>query len=250
MDFFCSYLGKLTALSTSIFYFFCGIINLLFGCRGDRGSRRSWGSPPQYDLDVFTIILAPIIFLLSPVILLARFLYGCLYVTVRYISKYWSRERTPTPPKTSKLHDEGASAEYHIDQPQQELEPVFVANKPEPSPNWPLLPDPFFPPYKTPLNPHKIRLPMELTIQIVRHLHHSDLSSLAQSSHALRAIFFGTANPSAVASSLHQFVACTTTTHSVTAFSTILGTVPRPACAVCHIHLCHVRFSPLPFHTI
>ena len=209
---------------------------MLVGCLVSPGSRTSFGSPPQYDLnEVFALLLVPLLLLLRPFVYLGKLLlrpfvylaklfYGSLYVVLRYTSKYRFGGRTWAPTGSG------------INKPRQSTEHIYqTANKPEQPAdhrNLTLIDE-----EKDRRSPHNLRLPVELTILITQHLHHTDLANLARSSHYLRAIFFGSTEPSTVAQSLHNFVSCENTSQR------------KASCAVCHIRICHVRVSVALFLT-
>ena len=207
---------------------------MLLGCLVPPRSKDPFEvSSPGYDSnEFFNLLFMPVLLLLRPFVFLAKLLllpfvylaklvYGSLYIVVRYASKYRLRSRTRTPTGPG------------INKPRQSTEYMYqTANKPEqPADRHSLT---LCDEDKDRRNPHNLRLPVELTIQITQHLHHTDLANLARSSHYLRAIFFGSADPSTVAHSLRNFVRCDNTNQ------------PKTACAVCHIPICHVRASHAP----
>lgn len=155
--------------SSSIFYVICGFINLLLGCLAEPGSKTSFGSMPQYDIDLFTWLFTPVRILCRPLYLVYRFTRGSIHITVRYITKYINRKK-------------------HINH-LQKYEGSTHDGKPA-------------------LERHSLRLPMELVIMITEDLHHADLINIAHSSKYLRTAFFGADNPARVARDLRQF-ACT-----------------------------------------
>ncbi len=209
-------------LNISTFYLICASVNVLLGCLVSPGSRKSFGSPPQYDLsEFFALVFVPLFLLLRPFIYLAKLVYGVLYIGLRYASKYRLR-------RTSQI-----STSPEINKPRQSIKCMYqTANKPEHSADD----------YSLTLrdeekdrhSPHNLRLPVEITILITQHLHHTDLDNLACSSHYLRTIFFGSVDPSTVAHSLHNFVRCDNSRQ------------PNTSCVVCHIPICHVRVSHSP----
>lgn len=151
---------------------------------------------PQYDLDVFTWLSTPARLLSKPCYLLYRCTRGSIHITVRYISKYLNRKKQINHPKDN----EGSMHDV-----------------------------------KPALEPHSLRLPMELVIMITKDLHHADLTNITRSSKYLRTAFFGADNPAQVASDLRQF-ACAG------------GAAPLASCPVCRIPTCSVR-SILPKDT-
>lgn len=188
-----------------IFYLLCGIINVLIGFGGaimdGSGSKTSWGSPPQYDLELFVGLLVPLMLLATPFVYVYRYICGFCYICFRYVVKYLSRNKVLQLLDTKQLPP--TTKKSSLDRPD------------------------------APTKPNSPRLPMELVIMIARDLHYADLLDLAQSSKALRAVFFGDRSPTQVARDLRPFVCDRGSTTA--------------SCLVCRVQICPVRHPP-PVH--
>jgi hypothetical protein len=158
--------GSLTISICSLLYLLCAMINLVRGCLGEKGSKTSFGSFPQYDFDQLPRLSKPSVHAY-------RILHGSIYFPFRLLSKYY-KWRLPAI-----LNGSPGS---QLKNPQRS--DVKDSTKPD----------------------HDIpRLPMELVILITQDLHYVDLVNLRQSSKYLCTAFFGNQQPLQVVKELRQF---------------------------------------------
>ncbi|KAK3900570.1 hypothetical protein C8A05DRAFT_17130 [Staphylotrichum tortipilum] len=144
------------------FYYICGIVTVKRALQSDFGTYKSFGDPPQYDIDSLPWLFAPVRVAVKLSVFVCRIVYASFYLPFRFISKYLARDRNPSLPKAPGKW-KGA--------PQAGL-----ADKPS-------------------LPPSSTRLPMELVLMITSDLHCVDLFNLTRSSRHLQSIFFSEQNP-------------------------------------------------------
>ncbi|KAK4249329.1 hypothetical protein C7999DRAFT_12807 [Corynascus novoguineensis] len=154
-----------------LFFLICAVIDIIIGFSAEPGSRTSFGSPPQYDIDGVWHghLFKPIRILLVPFGRVFQIVRATLWISIRYIFKFWDHCKEESRHKIKQLCKDA---------------PTKGSSN---------------------LENNDLRLPMELVLMIIQYLHHTDLVSLGLSSKYLRTAFFGSDEPAQVAKDLRRF---------------------------------------------
>ncbi|KAK4143466.1 uncharacterized protein C8A04DRAFT_12324 [Dichotomopilus funicola] len=167
--------GWIVSIVVVIIYIICGVLNVRSGCVGEKGTRVEFGSTSQYDLDGFPLLWAvlrlPFRLPFRFLCLVFRIFRGIYIFPSRYTMKYLGRQKRAN---RTVAHPKGHERQQDLD-------------------------------HKPARHFSRLRLPMELTILIVKDLHYTDLANLRHTSYHFRAVFFGDNDPIQTARDLQEF---------------------------------------------